>query len=184
MVMKVLDLFCGLGGWSQAFADAGHDCTGIDIKDLGYHSRFIKADITDWQPDQGYDVILASPPCNHFSIISYYFTGKNNHMKGLDLVWRTFHLIEKIKPKYWAIENVKGLSWFLPPPTDIIRYGKNKCRKEAYIWTNFGSLPMFETMLIKKTSRRDFRVGNPELGRIPYQMSKAVLDITQKTPNE
>ena len=30
--MKVLDLFCGLGGWSRAFAEAGHDCTGIDIK--------------------------------------------------------------------------------------------------------------------------------------------------------
>ena len=32
--MKVLDLFCGLGGWSKAFHDAGHECTGIDIKNI------------------------------------------------------------------------------------------------------------------------------------------------------
>ena len=39
--MKVLELFCGLGGWSKAFVEAGHDCTGIDIKKLGYPYKFI-----------------------------------------------------------------------------------------------------------------------------------------------
>ena len=28
--MKVLDLFCGMGGWAQAFVENGHDVTGID----------------------------------------------------------------------------------------------------------------------------------------------------------
>ena len=43
--MRVLELFCGLGGWSKPWIESGHDVTGIDIKDYGYPARFIKADI-------------------------------------------------------------------------------------------------------------------------------------------
>ena len=66
-----------MGGWSKAFAEAGHDCTGIDIDNkLGYPYRFIKADLNDWVPDQHYDVILASPPCNNFSKCNQLWNGK------------------------------------------------------------------------------------------------------------
>ena len=98
--MKVLDLFCGLGGWSRAFAEAGHDCTGIDIKNIGYPYRFIQADLNDWKPDQHYDVILASPPCIEFSQAKKWGQGTQDERIGLDLIYRTFYLIELIKPKY------------------------------------------------------------------------------------
>ena len=39
--LGVLDLFCGLGGWSKGFAELGFECTGLDIKNLGYPFRFI-----------------------------------------------------------------------------------------------------------------------------------------------
>jgi len=50
--MKILDLFCGMGGWSKAFAEAGHDCTGIDIDNkLGYPYPLSKAVLTKIEND-------------------------------------------------------------------------------------------------------------------------------------
>ena len=174
--MKVLDLFCGMGGWSKAFAEAGHDCTGIDLNNkLGYPYRFIQADLNDWVPDQHYDVILASPPCTQFSKVVQRWTGKANESKGLGLVFRTFALIQEIKPKYWIIENVKGLSEFIDKPSDIVRYGKTQNHKEAYLWSNIGQLGFFDTMSNKNTHRSTYKTTNPELAKIPYPLSKAVL---------
>ena len=183
--MKVLDLFCGQGGWSKAFHDAGHECTGLDLADLGYPYRFIKADFEDWIPDQHYDIILASPPCNHFSKVNQNWNGKNNNTKGLDLVWRTFALIQEMKPKYWVIENVKGLSEFIDKPTDIVRYGKTASHKEAFLWSNIGKLGFLKQMIVKKTNRKTFKSGrtlhdgpggSSSLAVIPYPLSQAVLD--------
>ena len=186
--MKVLDLFCGQGGWSKAFYEAGHECTGLDIENIGYPYRFIKADLNDWTPDQHYDIILASPPCNHFSSVNQNWNGKNNNTKGLDLVWRTFALIQEIKPKYWVIENVAGLAQFIDKPTDIVRYGRGVHRKSAYLWSNIGKLGFFSQMIVKQTNRDTFKrpdqsrtlhdgpKGTCSLAVIPYPLSKGVLD--------
>jgi len=174
--MKVLDLFCGLGGWSKAFHDAGHECTGIDIKNIGYPWRFVKADLNDWKPDQQYDIILASPPCTQFSKVNQNWTGKCNESKGLELVFRTFALIQEIKPKYWVIENVKGLAEFIDKPNDIVRYGATKNHKSAYLWSNIGKLGFLKQMIVKNTTRKTFKSSDPELAKIPYPLSEAVLD--------
>ena len=188
VMMKVLDLFCGQGGWSKAFYEAGHECTGLDIENIGYPYRFIKADLNDWTPDQHYDIILASPPCNHFSSVNQNWNGKNNNTKGLDLVWRTFALIQEIKPKYWVIENVAGLAQFIDKPTDIVRYGRGVHRKSAYLWSNIGKLGFFPQMIVKQTNRNTFKrpdqsrtlhdgpKGTCSLAVIPYPLSKGVLD--------
>jgi len=158
--LKVLDLFCGKGGWSKAFADAGHQCTGIDTKNIGYPYRFIKAD---------------RPPCTQFSKVVQRWTGKCNESKGLELVFRTFSLIQEIKPKYWVIENVKGLSEFIDKPNDIVRYGHSVHTKSAYLWSNIGKLGFFDNMIVKKTNRQTFKSGDPELAKIPYELSYEVL---------
>ena len=173
--MKVLDLFCGLGGWSIPFNETGHECTGIDIKNIGYPFNFIQADLTDWKPDKHYDIVLASPPCTNFSKTVMNWTGKTNEMKGLDLVWRTFALIQEIKPKYYVIENVKGLSEFIDKADDIVRYGRSSHRKAAYLWSNIGKLGMLESMIIKNTNRKTFKTSDPELAKIPYELSYLVM---------
>jgi hypothetical protein len=171
--MKVLDLFCGVGGWSRAFADHGHECTGVDIKNLGYPYRFIKADLMDWKPDQDYDVILASPPCAEFSLSKKWGWGTQDERQGLDLVFRAFYLIELIKPKYFIVENVKGLSNFLPPPVDIIKYNRHKDGKAAYLWGNIGKLGFLDSMIDKKIDmNKDTKASR---ACIPYPLSKAVF---------
>jgi len=135
--MKILELFCGRGGWSKGFKQIfpHAEFYGIDVKDFGYPFNFIKADLNEWVPDQHYDIILASPPCSEFSEVKRNCAHPYDERQGLDLVWRTFHLIEKMRPEFWIIENVKGLAEFLPNVSEKIRYGK-KTRKTAYLWSN------------------------------------------------
>jgi site-specific DNA-cytosine methylase len=33
---KCIDLFCGLGGWSEAFIEEGYECIGYDIEAHDY----------------------------------------------------------------------------------------------------------------------------------------------------
>lgn len=177
--MKVLELFCGMGGWSKGFAELGHECTGVDIKYLDYPYRFIKADIFDWEPDQQYDVVLASPPCTEFSIAKKWGIGNQDERQGLDLVWRTFHLIEKIKPRYWVLENVKYLAEFLGEPNDKIRYIRHSGGKWAYLWGNFPKLGFMPEML-SYTKHDDINGNKHSLrGLIPIQISRAYAQTLQ-----
>jgi len=178
-----LDLFCGLGGWSKGFAESSHDCTGVDINNMGYPFRFIKADILDWEPDQDYDVVVASPPCTAFSWINHKWNGKPMTGKGLDLVFRTFYLISQIKPKCFIIENVRGLSKYIPEVMEIVRYGKSWQRKEAYLWGNIGKLGFFPTDSYKKTNRATYRTTDPTLAEIPISLSRVVAERCQEIIN-
>ena len=178
----MLELCCGIGGWSKGFAELGYECTGIDIKKLGYPYRFIKADIFDWEPDQDYSVVCASPLCSPFSHVNQNFNGKNNESKGLNLVWRVFDLINKIKPDYYVVENVKGLAGFLPPPNDIVRYAKKAVYKEAYLWHNFPKVGMLETMIDRRTTRADFELADRRLfAEIPLPLSRQFAKSISKT---
>ena len=180
--MKVLDLFCGLGGWSKGFAELGYECTGVDIKNIGYPYKFIQADILDWMPNEYFDVIVASPPCTSFSWVNHKWNGKPMTGKGLDLVFRTYEIISKMKPQYWIIENVRGLSKYIEPPMEVIRYGHSVHRKEAYLWGNIGKLGFFPFDSYKRTSRKTYKDTNPVLAEIPIQLSRAVAErcLTEK----
>lgn len=67
--MKLLDLFCGVGGWTKAFQARGWHCTGVDTAALGYPGDFVQTDVLtlsrEWIDD--FDAIVASPPCEDFA---------------------------------------------------------------------------------------------------------------------
>ena len=167
----------------MSFIETGHDVTGVDSEewcDPPAGAKFIKANLEDWVPDEHYDVILASPPCTEFSIIK-----KDTAMYpyderiGLDLVWRAFYIIQKVKPKYWVLENVKGLSEFLGPPREVVRYGKKKGRKEAYLYGNFPSLPMFSTQIHHGNVGKMTGYGKAKAKRaeIPKALSESIHGV-------
>jgi site-specific DNA-cytosine methylase len=118
--MRVLDLFSGLGGWSQAFKERGHEIICVDNE-----SKFkpdICADImflsdNDFRKYGKIDIILASPPCNNFSVASVYRhwdkdTGMPKDQKTIDsikLVAHTLELIVSLMPYFWVLENPRGM---------------------------------------------------------------------------
>lgn len=65
-----IDLFCGLGGWSEAFLAEGYHCVGYDIEahdygSGGYPGELILRDVRSIHGSEFKDaaVIVASPPC-------------------------------------------------------------------------------------------------------------------------
>ena len=68
------DLFCGLGGWSEAFIAEGYRCVGFDIEAHdygtgGYPGTLILRDVRSIHGSELKDaaVIVASSPCQEFS---------------------------------------------------------------------------------------------------------------------
>lgn len=132
MKMRMLDLFCGLGGASQTMVDhPDWEVIRIDNNpDLLQHLSFICKDVNVVLDEiktrsihiLPIDLIWASPPCTQFS--EGYNSPKCKHRRSkstepykpdMSLVETTLKIIEALKPRYWIIENVKGAIKFFEP---------------------------------------------------------------------
>lgn len=106
--MKLLDLYCGSGGASTGYAQAGFKVTGVDISNhKDYPFTFIKANVLSLDKsflDQ-FDVIHASPPCQSFSSLRKLAIAQGHDSKKPNLIPQTRDMI---KHKPYVIENVPG----------------------------------------------------------------------------
>jgi DNA (cytosine-5)-methyltransferase 1 len=128
-----VDLFAGAGGFSEGFLQAEFGnryydfLLGSDINEncelthlarynyqLGMDAEFLRQDITE--PDfldnllnklkgQQIDVVCGGPPCQSFSL-----AGKRKKFdKKDDLFAHYLNVIRVLRPKYFVMENVKGI---------------------------------------------------------------------------
>ena len=110
--MKLLDLFCGVGGASVGYARAGFEVHGVDLKHgKRYPYTYTRADVLDVLQDhkfiQQFDVIHASPPCQTHSITQHLRNAQGKTTSKIDLIPETrAALIAADKP--YIIENVPG----------------------------------------------------------------------------
>ena len=110
--MKLLDLFCGAGGASAGYAQAGFEVHGVDLKHgKRYPYTYVRGDVLDVLRDINYldqfDVIHASPPCQTHSITKHLRNAQGKTTSKLDLIPETREaLIASGKP--YIIENVPG----------------------------------------------------------------------------
>src|SRR6266542_2907943 len=66
---RLLDVFCGVGGWTKEFQRLGWECTGVDLVDLGYPGELILCDaltLSDTLLDS-FDGVVMSPPCEEYA---------------------------------------------------------------------------------------------------------------------
>lgn len=144
--MKALDLFAGLGGWSDGLAMEGFDITGVEIERriaALYKHRVIVADVCELNPEdfKGYDLIVGSPPCRNFTTFSCVFgpTWTKNppdpEGEGMKLINTFLKFVKISNPQYWLMENVPRLGkWYKVKPRAIVRMGKTM--KRAF-WGNY-----------------------------------------------
>ena len=110
--MKLLDLYCGVGGASMGYARAGFDVTGVDLKHgKRYPFNYIRANVLDILADieflNGFDIIHASPRCQTHSITKNLQIAQGKSTSKIDLIPETrAGLIQSSKP--FIIENVMG----------------------------------------------------------------------------
>jgi len=188
---RMLDLFSGLGGASEAFVRAqGWDVVRIENEPLleGVECTHMM-DVQDFLDSHlvgTFDVIWASPPCLEFSR-AYNAPAPTAQREGrefepdLSLVRAALAIIECLEPKWWVIENVHGARgplmpilgapallvgpfalWGSIPPLDIPK-GFNHCKNEN---DTGGSDPL-------RSQRRAV---------VPLEISEALLDgVTNQT---
>lgn len=103
--MKVLDLFCGVGGASKGYAAAGFEVIGVDINPQpDYPYEFVQADALLARPYFPHvDLIHASPPCQFDAAIT---RGTNKHLRHgyPDLIGPVREMLAKSGRPY-VIEN-------------------------------------------------------------------------------
>lgn len=159
-LMKVLDLFAGLKGWSQPFANRGHE-----VKTLDYLEKFncdYTVDILKWDWNElpwVPDIICASPPCEKFSTMGFQYgwfdqfynkeekrwltkpmTPEAEH--AMSLVNRAVQIIDHFKPRWFVIENPRALLRqvdIIPYPRQTVwycHYGEQRA-KPTDLWGQF-----------------------------------------------
>ena len=146
--MKILELFCGTKSFSNVAEKRGHSCVTVDnnpefkptlVRDIG------SLLINDGSPD----IIWASPPCQCFSIASIganwlpnYIPKNLNTIIALGLLESTIKIIDQLNPKFFFIENPRGMMRKMPIMQDLHRKTVTYCRygdtrmKPTDIWTN------------------------------------------------
>ena len=126
-----IDLFCGLGGWTEGLLAEGYDVIGFDIErhvygEHRYPAQLVVQDVLSLHGSQfkSADLIVASPPCQEYSymampwskakaIAAEYRSGKRDVRKLTALFDACFRLQREAceaAGRYipLVVENVKG----------------------------------------------------------------------------
>lgn len=117
---KVIDLFCGCGGLSLGFEQAGFDCVlAIDFwdeaidtynynreKKVGICKDICSMDDNDFLKFRGKVAgVIGGPPCQGFSTV-----GKRQTEDPRNQLYKQYsRVVELVDPDFFLLENVKGL---------------------------------------------------------------------------
>ena len=116
--MRVIDLFCGCGGMSLGFQNAGFDIVAaydnwkpaIDIYQKNFQHPIYKKDLSteDIVPELrelAPDMIIGGPPCQDFSI-----AGKREFRgKRANLTLKFGQIVSEVHPQWFVMENVYNI---------------------------------------------------------------------------
>lgn len=195
--MRVLDLFSGFGGFSEAFVRAGDEVLRVEnnpllsevpnttmqcVKEMAERLHLFHA---QGQPIRQYDVLLAGVPCYDFSLAfsaprAVAIRQGKDWEPNMDLLEATLDIIRITKPRYWVIENVAGSRKYFE------KYGLevNQIHGAHYF---YGKFPKFSCPPLPSKADRDKRwsgeLRSNHRAMIPFELSHALRKaiVEQKT---
>jgi len=193
--IKVLDLFSGLGGFSEAFLQAGDEVVRVEnnhllseVPNTSIECVRVVRDRLKKYKESGHairdiDLILASPPCLEFSLAFNAPQAKaqraqENYEPNMELVKIALEIIEIVKPRYWIIENVKGSrKHFQKLGLEV-----NQIIGPYFLYGNFPYLSCLASDLPSKASK-DKTSSHPlrsnHKAMIPIELSQSVLEAVK-----
>ncbi len=199
--MKVLELFAGSRSFSKVAEEMGmetftSDFNSFDKIDYVVDILNFNINLIPFKPD----IIWASPPCTTFSIAScstHWTKDKKPKtekcIKGIKIIKKTLDIINILKPKYWFIENPRGLLRKMEFMQNIgirntvtyCQYGDNRM-KPTDIWTNNknwkpkqmckNGMPCHESAPRGSRTGTQGLKGNYERSIVPYELCKEILE--------
>lgn len=123
---KVVDLFCGAGGLSEGFRQAGfHVLAGVDLDEAAGRTfsathpeaTFFCGKIQDIKVKELFsatglkpgelDVLVGGPPCQGYSVYNH---ARGIHDPRAGLFREYLRIVEGLKPRWLVMENVSGLT--------------------------------------------------------------------------
>jgi site-specific DNA-cytosine methylase len=153
--MKLLELFSGNKSISKVFEKEFNNLNVVSLDIEQKLNPDICIDILNWNymiyPEGHFDIIWASPDCRSWSVAGY---GRHRVLPDLapktetaiigeQLIHKTLEIINYFKPKYWFIENPRGLLRHFPvmktlPNCHLVFYGNYNypMEKATNIWSN------------------------------------------------
>lgn len=201
--MNVVELFAGTKSLSNVAALMGHTTFTSDY-DPSFMTDYT-VDVMNFDTSKvpfKPDFIWASPPCETFSVASIgthwdggsraYIPKTEASRQGIARIKRTLEIIEELEPRYFVIENPRGLLRKMPFMQDLHRYTVTYCQygdtrmKPTDLWSNSPDL-VFRPMCKNGSpchvaAPRGSRTGTQGIGtykdrsRVPGELCKSILE--------
>lgn len=118
-MIKVLELFGGIGACSKAFERLKIPFEIVDYVEIDKYAvksfnaihgtNFEPQDITKWNKKIDVDLIMHGSPCQDFSVAGKNLGGDKNSGTRSSLMYETIRIVDNLKPKVVIWENVKNL---------------------------------------------------------------------------
>ena len=195
---KILDLYAGLGGWTEAFVRSNNweimrvennpllsEVPHTQLYDVLQFRDELKQMILDGYSPESPELIVASPPCVEFSNgwsspKSTYRRNKgtlDGYEPNMELMLAVLDIVSMLQPRYWLIENVVGATRYFNPilgePTQIIGH--------YVLWGNFPHIiyDSKELPMKKEKDKRHHPLRQNIMAKIPLCLSNALLDAVE-----
>ena len=170
--MRAIDLYAGIGGWSLGLRLAGVEVVAsyewwqpaVDTHNGNHGGDLKPTDVRQLRLEDlpsDIDLVVGSPPCTEFSYSNR--GGGGDLDEGLKDLVRFLDVVEHLKPKFWALENVPRVAQVLErgmadPEHPLYRFRDLGMQIEIIDFSDYGT----------PQSRRRCIAGN-----IPFDVIKA-----------